>query len=52
MIGTMLAQAGENPKNLQMLMGHSDIRTTLSVYCHTSLDDKRRAVNKLVEIIG
>lgn len=49
--GTMLAQAGENPKNLQELLGHSDIRTTLGTYVHSSLEDKKRAVDLLASII-
>ncbi|MDT3700491.1 MAG: tyrosine-type recombinase/integrase [Thermincola sp.] len=50
--GTMLAQAGENPKNLQMLLGHADIRTTMGTYCHTNIEDKKRAVEKLASIIS
>ncbi|RJQ30570.1 MAG: site-specific integrase [Peptococcaceae bacterium] len=49
--GTMLAQAGENPKNLQEIMGHADIRTTLGTYCHSSLEDKKRAIEKLASLI-
>jgi len=49
--GTLLAQAGENPKNLQALMGHADIRTTLGTYCHSGLEDKKRAVNGLADVI-
>jgi integrase len=49
--GTLLAQVGENPKNLQMLLGHADIRTTLGTYCHSTLEDKRRAVEKLREMV-
>lgn len=49
--GTLLAQAGENPKNLQAIMGHADIRTTLGTYCHSGLEDKLRAVNKLADVL-
>lgn len=49
--GTLLAQAGENPKNLQAIMGHADIRTTLGTYCHSGLEDKQRAVNRLADVI-
>jgi len=45
--GTMLAQAGENPANIQKLTGHADVKTTLQTYCHSTMDDKRRAVDRL-----
>lgn len=50
--GNVIAQAGENPRNLQALMGHADIRTTLGTYCHSGLDDKRRAVEKLAPFLN
>ncbi|CAA7602444.1 Integrase [Acididesulfobacillus acetoxydans] len=50
--GTMLAQARENPKNLQELLGHADIRTTLGTYVHSTLEDKKRAVDKLASLIN
>lgn len=49
--GTLLAQAGENPKNLQVIMGHADIRTTLGTYCHSGIEDKMRAVERLADVI-
>jgi integrase len=50
--GTMLAQAGENPRNLQELLGHADIRTTLGTYVYSSLNDKKKAVNRLSKLIS
>ena len=49
--GTMLGQSGENPKNIQLIMGHADIRTTLGTYCHSTLEDKKKAIEKLAAII-
>ena len=49
--GTVVAQSGENPRNLQAVLGHADIRTTLQTYCHTSLEDKRRAVEKVAFLL-
>lgn len=49
--GTMLAQAGENPRNLQLLLGHADIKTTLGTYCHSTLEDKKRTIQTLGKII-
>jgi len=46
--GDTMMQAEENPRNVQALMGHADIRTTLGTHCHSGLEDKRRAVEKVV----
>lgn len=48
---TMLAQAGENPKTLQLLLGHSNVRTTLNTYVHAGIEDKRKAVERLTVIM-
>ena len=34
-----MAKSGMNPKTLQYLMGHSDIRATLNTYAHLGLED-------------
>ncbi|MCL6558700.1 MAG: site-specific integrase [Firmicutes bacterium] len=44
---TLLARAGVNPKELQLLIGHADIRTTLGTYYHPTLEDKKKAIEKL-----
>lgn len=49
--GTLLAQAGENPKNIQILLGHADVRTTIGTYCHSTMKDKRRTVERLAGIL-
>jgi len=36
-----------NPKTLQYLMGHSDIRTTLNVYTHIDMDGVTEEVERL-----
>jgi len=50
--GTMLGQAQEPAKNIQVLMGHADIRTTIGTYCHATLEDRRRTVDRLAALIG
>ncbi|PKM82552.1 MAG: site-specific integrase [Firmicutes bacterium HGW-Firmicutes-14] len=50
--GTMLAKQGVNPKYLQILMGHADIRTTLQTYTHVDIEDKKKAVELLQAIIS
>lgn len=46
-----MASAGMNPKNLQYIMGHSDISITMNVYTHVQSGDTteeyRRIVNSL-----
>ena len=49
--GTMLGQSQENPANIQKLMGHTNVRTTLQTYCHSTLEDKKRVIEKLAAII-
>lgn len=42
-----LARRGVPPKALQALAGHADISTTLNIYAHANLDDKRAAVESV-----
>ena len=46
-----MASAGMSPKNLQYIMGHSDISITLNVYTHVdacdTTEDYRRIVNSM-----
>lgn len=46
---TKLAQNGMNVKNLQYLMGHSNIQITLNIYAHTSSDS---AAEEMLQKIG
>lgn len=45
-----MAKSGMNPKTLQYLMGHSDIRVTLNVYTHLGFEDAKNELNKLKNI--
>lgn len=47
----MLFEFGENPKVIQMLMGHKDVMTTLRNYNSVDRSYLRQATNKLDEII-
>lgn len=42
-----MARSGISVKNLQYLMGHSDISVTLNVYTHLGLADAKREVAKI-----
>ena len=48
---SILADAGEDPETLRALLGHSRTSTTMDLYCHASEKGKRRAVNRLAQII-
>ena len=44
---TRLAQAGMNPKDLQYIMGHSNIAMTLNYYAHADYASAKAAMDKL-----
>jgi site-specific recombinase XerD len=44
---TNLSRAGVSPKTAQVLARHSDIRLTMGVYTHISLDDRMTAIASL-----
>jgi len=49
---TMLLEANEHPKNVQILLGHSTITTTLDIYSHVDIDIKKKAVEKISAILN
>lgn len=48
---TMLLEAGENPKVIQELLGHANISTTMDIYSHVTSRLKRKAVQRLDNIL-
>lgn len=44
---TRLARKGVQPRVVQVLAGHRNLSTTLSVYTHVSGEEKRNAVDLL-----
>ena len=44
-----MAKSGMNPKTLQYLMGHSDIRVTMNVYTHSGFDDAEEELKRMEE---
>ena len=48
---TLLLQAGENPENLRDLLGHTKTSTTLDLYCHSTMEGKKKAVERLKGIL-
>lgn len=47
---TRLFELGENPKTVQMLLGHSNISITLDTYTHVLDSMKEKAVSKLNDL--
>lgn len=44
-------QAGIDPKSLQLLLGHADIKTTLNVYAHLTKDKKQKNIMRFDEML-
>lgn len=47
---TNMANAGMGSKDLQYIMGHSDISTTLNTYTHASYDHAAEQMSRLVDL--
>jgi hypothetical protein len=45
------AEVGESMKTAQVLLGHSDLETTLNIYAHALPASQRRAVNRVSEVL-
>lgn len=46
---TRLANKNMNPKNLQYIMGHSNINITLNLYAHASLENIKEELHMMLE---
>ncbi|MET9043835.1 hypothetical protein ACFYYI_33845 [Streptomyces sp. NPDC002387] len=44
---TLLLDLGAPPHVVMQIAGHSDLEVTMGVYAHASLDEKRRALDRL-----
>ena len=42
-----MAKSGINPKILQYIMGHADIRVILNTYTHVNFDDAKKEVYRI-----
>jgi integrase len=49
---SLLLHLGVAPDMVREIVGHSDIEVTMTIYAHTSLDEKRRALGKLGEALA
>lgn len=48
--GTILNANGENPKVIQELMRHANLKVTMDTYVQAVTDEKREAQNKVVKM--
>ena len=48
---THLDRSGASPKTMQSLLRHSKVETTLNVYTHAGLEEQRKAVAKLEQVL-
>jgi integrase len=49
---TLLLNLGVPPQVVRDIVGHSDIEVTMTIYAHVSLDDKRRALDKIGDALA
>ncbi len=49
---TNLLSNGAQPKDVQELLGHSDVRTTMNVYAHSTREAKRTSAKLLDKVVG
>ncbi|SEG91101.1 Site-specific recombinase XerD [Thermomonospora echinospora] len=49
---SLLLHLGVAPDVVREIVGHSDIEVTMTIYAHTSLDEKRAALRKLGDALG
>jgi integrase len=48
---TLLARAWPNPKDVQIILGHSSITTTLGIYVDTNFEQANQALNAFAESV-
>jgi integrase len=49
---TLLLDLGAPPHVVRDIVGHSDIEVTMTIYAHVSLEEKRKALGRLGEVLG
>lgn len=49
---SLLLSAGESPKVIQEILGHSTITTTMDIYAHLSDEAKAKGINRIDDLIN
>ena len=49
---TWCIEAGCDYKTVSVLLGHSNISTTLNLYVHPNMEQKKRCINKMLKSLG
>ena len=49
---TRCIESGIDVKSLSELLGHSNYSVTLNIYVHSSIDQKRRSIDKMIEYVN
>ncbi|HEY6791310.1 MAG TPA: tyrosine-type recombinase/integrase [Trebonia sp.] len=49
---TLLLDLGAPPCVVREIVGHSDTEVTMTTYAHVSLDEKRKALGKLGNVLS
>ena len=49
---TRCIEAGCDYKTVSVLLGHSNISTTLNLYVHPNMEQKKRCINKMLKSLG
>lgn len=49
---TNLLENGAQPKDVQELLGHSDVSTTMNVYAHATREAKKKSAKLLDMVVG